>query len=99
MTIIHEGLVGIGTHNPQRRLHISESGNRLTDSKTPLRVENFGVGSGKQLVWDEKTGDVFYQNKVTDAGGTTNAGDSGIGVLAVGSTFIIGPFNTFTKKN
>ena len=96
MTIIHEGLVGIGTHNPQRRLHISESGNRLTNQLVPLRVNNFTEGTGQYaLIWDENTGDV-YRKSLEEIG---TGGDSGIGVVAVGTTFVIGPFNTFINDS
>ena len=95
MTIIHEGLVGIGTHNPQRRLHISESGHNYAASKglVPLRVNDFYEGTGQHaLIWDENTGDV-YRKSLEEL--TATGGDSGVGTLSVGDTFIIGPFNTF----
>ena len=94
MTIISEGLIGIGTHDPQRRLHISEPGNELNNGNyVPLRVNNFTEGTGQHaLIWDETTGDV-YRKSLEEL--TAIGGDSGVGTLAVGSTFVIGPFNTF----
>ena len=98
MTIIHEGLVGIGTHNPQRRLHISESGHKYAGTNgqlVPLRVQNFTEGSAnKVLIWDDVHGDVYYKDQEDF---TSQGGDTGIGTFIVGSTFIIGPFNVFTN--
>ena len=98
MTIIHEGLVGIGTHNPQRRLHISESGHNYSGTQgqlVPLRVQNFTPGSAnKVLIWNDETGDVFYKEQEEI---TSNGGDTGIGTFIVNQTFIIGPFNVFSN--
>ena len=87
MTIINEGLIGIGTHDPQRRLHISESGNTYNGQKVPLRVNNFTEGPAQNvLVWDENTGDV-YKKPLSEL----PSGDGGINTFIIGDTFVIGP--------
>ena len=100
MTIIHEGLIGIGTHDPQRRLHISESGHSYSGTSgqlVPLRVNNFHEGPAQHaLIWDENTGDVYRKSL---AEFTQTGGDTGIGTGTVGNTFIIGPFNTFINDS
>ena len=94
MTIIHEGLIGIGTHDPQRRLHISESGNMYNNQKVPLRVNNFTEGTAQHLlVWDENTGDV-YRKRLSDL----PSGDGGVNTFIIGDTFVIGPHNTFINS-
>ena len=94
MTIINEGLIGIGTHDPQRRLHISESGNTYNGQKVPLRVNNFTEGPAQNvLVWDENTGDV-YKKPLSEL----PAGDGGINTFIIGDTFVIGPHNTFINN-
>ena len=76
MTIRHDGAVGIGTHNPQRRLHVSKSLNEgLT---TPIvRFEDLPTAPDTaNTVMVDSNGDLYQSNRFGASSGTTTINDN-----------------------
>ena len=98
MTIAHEGGVGIGTHDPQRRLHVSNSINHSTS--TPMvRFETLPSAQNVRtnpVVVDVLTGDLYQgdsDSNTTIGGGT----GTGVGTATINNTFVIGPIVNITQ--
>ena len=76
MTIRHNGAVGIGTHNPQRRLHVSKSLNEgLT---TPIvRFEDLPTApTTANTVMVDSNGDLYQSDRFAASSGTTTINDN-----------------------
>ena len=97
MTIAHEGGVGIGTHDPQRRLHVSNSINHSTT--TPIvRFETLPDAQDRRTtpVVVDQNGDLYQGGSTSN---TTLGGQSGggVGTFSINNTFVIGPIVNITQ--
>jgi hypothetical protein len=62
--VAHNGYTGIGAvgaGEPVRRLHIKDS-----NDDPPLRINNLTKKTGHVMVWEDATGDVFYDDTITN---------------------------------
>ncbi len=62
--VAHNGYTGIGAVNasePVRRLHIKDS-----NDDPPLRINNLTKKTGHVMVWEDATGDVYYDDTITN---------------------------------
>lgn len=51
--------VGVtGVNDPVRTLHIED-----TTDNPPVRIDSLTAGVGRTVVWDENTGDLYYENR------------------------------------
>ena len=64
MRVAHNGYTGIGAVSagePVRRLHIKDG-----NDNPPLRINNLTKKTGHVMVWEDATGDVFYDDAITN---------------------------------
>ena len=80
MTIKHDGEVGIGTHDPARRLHVSKSIDE--GATTPIvRFETLPAApDNSNIVMVDDNGDLYQSSKLRDVSGTTTV-DNNLNVL------------------
>ena len=75
MTITHDGGIGIGTHNPQRRLHVSNSVGYNT-SHPIVRFETLPTApDNTNIVVVDSNGDLYQTSKIGTVGGNTTIND------------------------
>ena len=76
MTIKHDGEVGIGTHDPARRLHVSKSIDE--GATTPIvRFETLPTApDNTNIVVVDSNGDLYQTSKIGTVGGNTTIDDN-----------------------